>query len=147
MSGTVQANAELAYARLIEAVPYAAYLGIEIERSDKGTVFRLPFRPDLIGNPRLPALHGGVVAAFLELAMQLEVLVSQDQRRVPYPVDFSIDYWRTAKAQDMHATCRLIRHGRRVAQIHAECWQGDADRPVAFARADFMLRDIDTAGA
>lgn len=138
---------------LVACIPYAVYLGIDVVGVEPGDDaarerrYRMPFRDDLIGNPRLPALHGGTVAGFLELAMQLEVLISQDQQRIPYSVDFAIDYWRAAGPHDCFASCRLIRSGRRIAQVQAECWQHERDRPVAFARADFLLRAADSADA
>ncbi len=132
------------YAGLVQAIPYAAYLDMRVapNAKDGSRQYQMPFRVDLIGSERLQALHGGSVAAFLELSMQLEVLISQDQQRIPYPVDFSIDYWRSARAQDCIAGCRLIRQGRRIAQVQAECWQAERDKPVAFARAGFLLQDV-----
>lgn len=146
MSAT-ENNLQQAYAQLVEAVPYAAWLDIQAEQSTVGWIYRLPFRRDLIGNAMLPALHGGAVASFLELAMQFEVLLAESQERVPYPVDFSVDYWRSAQAQDVQAACRLIRAGSRIAQVQVECWQDDRQRPVAFARGDFLLRDAELASA
>lgn len=128
--------------RLVAGIPYANFLGLRIEtgHDDGKRLYRMPFREELIGNHRKPALHGGTVAGLLELAMQLEVLIAEDQQRLPYPVDFSVDYWRSAADRDCVAGCRLIRSGRRVAQVQAECWQDDRDKPVAFARGDFLLR-------
>ena len=131
------------YSRVIAAIPYARYLGLEIAVEGEIRTYRMPFRADLIGSTKLGALHGGTVAGLLELAMQLEVLICETQLRLPYPVDFSVDYWRSAASQDLFCRCRLIRSGRRIAQVQAECWQDDADRPVAFARADFLLRALD----
>lgn len=138
-----QRSVEQARRQLVAAVPYAAYLGIRIEQGSDSRHYRLPFRPDLIGNSHIPALHGGTLAALLEMAMQFEVLISQAQQRVPYPVDFSIDYWRSARTQDTLAACRLIRQGRWVAQVQAECWQDGPQHPVALARAEFLLRDAE----
>lgn len=129
-------------AALVAAVPYAAYLGMAIERMDGERRYRLPFREDLIGNSRLPALHGGAVAGFLEAAGLFEVLISQSQRRIPRVVDFSVDYLRSGRAEDTFAACRLLRHGRRVAQVQAEAWQSERQRPIAFVRADFVVRDL-----
>lgn len=129
---------------VVAAIPYARFLGIAIETdADGARIFRMPFRADLVGNSRKPALHGGTVAGLLELSMQFEVLIAETQARLPYAVDFSIDYWRSAAAKDCLCRCRLIRSGRRMAQVQAECWQDDADRPIAFARADFLLRAVD----
>ena len=82
------------YAALIKQIPYAHYLGMRVETAKNTRRYRLPFREDYVGNVRLGALHGGVVAGMLEIAAQLEVLISQNQRRVPSPVDFTVDYLR-----------------------------------------------------
>ncbi|ROO24041.1 thioesterase [Salinisphaera orenii MK-B5] len=131
------------YARLIAAIPYAGYLGIGVEHDGEARRYRMPYRDELIGNARKSALHGGTVAGFLELAMQLDVLIAEAQPRLPYAIDFAIDYWRSAGPHDCIADCRLIRSGRRLAQVQAECWQQSRDTPVAFARADFLLRAFD----
>lgn len=127
---------------LVAAVPYAAYLGMAIERVDGERRYRLPFRDDLVGNARIGALHGGAVAGFLESATLFEVLISQSQRRIPRVVDFSVDYLRSGRGEDTFAACRVLRHGRRVAQVQAEAWQSERDRPIAFVRADFVVRDL-----
>ena len=137
-----QALARHDYALLIKAIPYADYLGVVVRETQKGRQFHLPFREDMVGNTRLGALHGGVVAGFLEISAQLEVLISQNQRRVPGPIDFTVDYLRSAKSQDSIVDCRVLRQGSRVAQVQAECWQTDASRPVAFARVNFLLQDL-----
>ncbi len=147
---------------LIALVPYAAYLGIQLQLStipegsgsqDLQALFRLPFRPDLIGNPRLPALHGGVIAGFMENAALLHLLLlpieSQTAQRIPKSIDFSIDYLHSARAEDLYAQCTVERIGRRVAQVQIRCTQKlrgkDAEsaaqqsRSIALARAHFQL--------
>ena len=52
---------------LVGGVPYIDFLGIYFDRRGDELTAVLPFRDDLIGNPVLPALHGGVTAAFLEV--------------------------------------------------------------------------------
>ncbi|MDR3416561.1 MAG: PaaI family thioesterase [Nevskia sp.] len=133
---------------LLEVVPYAAYLGLRIESVDSSApVLKLPFRPSLIGNSSLPALHGGVVAAFAETAAMLHLLLVLDEQRVPKSVDFSIDYLRSAHAEDSYASCSVERLGRRVAQVQVRCWQSDPARPVAVARAHFLLAAPDGEAA
>src|SRR3990167_6290684 len=46
--------------------PYVDYLNVHqsTNHGDDAPLFRLPFKSDLIGNPILPALHGGVLAGF-----------------------------------------------------------------------------------
>jgi uncharacterized protein (TIGR00369 family) len=125
-------------------VPYAAFLDVQVRLENGAPRFRLPFRPSLVGNPALPALHGGAVAGFMENAALLHLLLLLDERRVPKAIDFSIDYLRSANAVDTHASCEVARQGRRVAQVQIRCWQDEAGHPgrtreVALGRAHFLL--------
>jgi uncharacterized protein (TIGR00369 family) len=127
-------------AALLGLVPYAAWIGLRVDLSDTAApVLRLPFKPSLIGNPALPALHGGVVASFMESAALMHLLLTLDEQRVPKSIDFSIDYLRSAHAEESYAACAVERLGRRVAQVQIRCWQADAALPVALARAHFLL--------
>lgn len=130
------------YAGLVECVPYANYLGVKIARDDNGLVFHLPFCEKIVGNPALPALHGGVVAGFMENAALLELLVEQAPKRLLKTVDFSIDYARSAKPKDCYATCETVRQGSRVALVQIRCWQTIPEQPIAVARAHFILERL-----
>ncbi len=58
---------------LVDGVPYIRFLGVEFDRRGDELTAVLPFNDSLIGNPRLPALHGGATAAFLEIAAMIEL--------------------------------------------------------------------------
>ena len=136
------------FSRLRERVPYSAFLDVQVRLEAGQPRFRLPFRPSLIGSTVLQALHGGVVAGFMENAALLHLLLILDEARVPKSIDFSIDYLRSANAVDTHAACEVARQGRRVAQVQIRCWQDDAGgrtREVALGRAHFLLGDVQDA--
>lgn len=124
---------------LIALIPYAGWLGMSAVLHDGVPRLRLPFRAPLTGNPALPAIHGGVVAGFMESAALLHLLLVLDQERIPKSIDFSIDYLRSARTIECHAACEVERLGRRVAQVQVRCWQDQVARPVALARAHFLL--------
>ena len=129
---------------LRQRVPYSAFLDVQVSLEQGVPRCRLPFRPSLIGNSVLPALHGGVVAGFMENAALLHLLLLLDENKVPKSIDFSIDYLRSANAADTYAQCEVARQGRRVAQVQVRCWQDEAGHPgrtrdVALARAHFLL--------
>ena len=48
---------------LVSGVPYIRWLGIQFDRRGDELTAVLPFDEKLIGNPLLPAIHGGVTAA------------------------------------------------------------------------------------
>ena len=124
---------------LLALVPYAAFLGIQLRYEEAAPVLHLPFRTSLVGNSALPAIHGGVVAGFMESAALLHLLLVLDEDRLPKSIDFSLDYLRSAQAVDSYAACAVERLGRRVAQVQVRCWQADPAKPVALARAHFLL--------
>lgn len=125
--------------RALSLIPYARFLGARLEESAQGLVCVLPFREDLVGNAALPALHGGVVGAFLELTALVQVIESADSERVPKPINFSVDYLRSAGPRDTRGRAEIVKHGRRVANVRVIAWQDDPARPVAAGIGNFLL--------
>lgn len=126
------------YEPLVSAIPYARFLGIRIFKEQERVVSHLPFRPMLVGNRILNAIHGGVTAAFMENAAMLHLLL-RDSDRVPKCIDFAIDYLLPGQALDTYAECKISRAGLRVAQVQISCWQKSREIPIAVARAHFLL--------
>lgn len=129
---------------LVDAIPYARFLGMRCVREADGTLrFLLPAREDNIGNPTLPALHGGAIGGFMEHAAIIHLLATMDTPRMPKTIDLSIDYLRAGHYRDCHASCTVTRQGRRVANVTITCWQEDPGEPITQARAHFLLADPD----
>lgn len=124
---------------LVAAMPYARFLGVEAVETEGGFDLWLPFRDDLIGNPALPAIHGGVLGAFAELAAILRLYHETRAPRVPRPINFSIDYLRTAGPRDTWARADIFKLGRRIANVHVTAWQDDTSRPVVTGNGKFLF--------
>ncbi|WP_417243317.1 PaaI family thioesterase [Celeribacter sp.] len=150
MSETTPRDALLA--RLMERVPYMAFMGFEFTAKGADLSAKMPYRADLIGNPVLPALHGGAIASFLEMTAFMSLgwsrvwmgdgCLSADGEvwpAVPKTIDLTIDYMRSGKAQDTFASARITRAGRRFATVHATAWQDEPDRPIADAMCHFLM--------
>ena len=134
-----QAHARGDYQPLLALIPYAGLIGIRCERQGDDLLFHLPANPDNIGNPLLPAIHGGVIAGFMELSAALYLLIYSESASIPKIIDFSIDYLRAGHYRDTFAQCQLWRQGRRVTNVAITAWQGDRDAPIATARAHFKI--------
>jgi uncharacterized protein (TIGR00369 family) len=120
-------------------MPYARFLGVEVHPSDSGTLFVLPFRDELVGNRWLPALHGGVVGAFLELVATGELFTQTEPGRVPKPIDFNVDFLRSVGPRATHGKATIVKHGRRIANVRVIAWQLDENKPVATGTGNFLL--------
>ena len=120
-------------------MPYARFLGVEVHESDSGALFVLPFRDELVGNRWLPALHGGVVGAFLELVATGELFTQTEPGRDPKPIDFNIDFLRSVGPRATHGKATIVKHGRRIANVRVIAWQLDENKPVATGTGNFLL--------
>lgn len=127
------------FAPLLESIPYAGYIGLQCERFGDDLIFRLPRKESNLGNPLLPAIHGGVIGGFMEVSAAIYLMMSQDTFRVPRIVDFSLDYLRAGLDRETYAECHLTRQGNRVANVMITAWQRSRREPIATARAHFLL--------
>ncbi|MHC6226489.1 PaaI family thioesterase [Pseudomonas sp. X10] len=136
-----EAHAVGNYQPLLQLIPYAGLIGIECSREGDDLLFHLPASQDNIGNPLLPAIHGGVIAGFMELSAALYLLIFSESTSIPKIIDFSVDYLRAGLYRDTYAQCQLWRQGRRVTNVAITAWQGDRDSPIATARAHFKIEE------
>lgn len=126
---------------LLEQIPYAGFIGLTAQSMGDEILFRMEPLESNTGNPLLPALHGGVIAGFMETAATLNLMMGLDVMQVPKVVDFTVDYLRSGKLKPTYATCVLNRQGRRVANVQVSAWQKNRETPIATARAHFLLDD------
>ena len=129
---------------LLSRLPYAVFLGLTGEETDQGVRVAMPFADRLIGNPMLPALHGGAIAALLEMTAIVQVASTYPRLRLPKPINVTVSYLRTGRPRDTHARARISRAGRRVAHVTAEAWQADGADPIASLTAHFLLQEQNT---
>lgn len=123
-----------------ENSPFAQCINIGI--APDGTI-RMPFSPKIVGNWLLPAIHGGIIGAFLETASMFEIVRNIDRHTSPKPIGLTVNYLRSGRALDCYAKASIVRQGRRVVAFEARAWQDDPDRPIATAYGHFMLRPSD----
>jgi acyl-coenzyme A thioesterase PaaI-like protein len=152
----IKQRRDAALRALLEGVPYITYLGIQFDRRGDELTAILPFDEKLIGNPSIPALHGGVTAAFLEVAAIIELAWSslwQDMEEgrldpaaivahlppLPKTIDFTVDYLRSGLPRDAYARARVNRSGRRYASVHVEAWQDNRSRLFAQGTGHFLM--------
>lgn len=131
--------AEGDYRGVIERIPYARTIGIDCQRFGDDVIFTLPARESNLGNPILPAIHGGVIGGFMETAAAVYLMMAQETPRFPRIVDFSLDYLRAGLHRETFAECRLTRQGNRVANVMVSAWQKSRNQPIATARAHFLV--------
>ena len=143
---------------LLAGVPYIQFMGFKFDRRGDELTGIMPYQDLLIGNPMLPALHGGATAAFLETTaivelswammwdrmeagedVSPEVSEKNTKLRLPKTIDFTVDYLRSGLPRDAYARATINRSGRRYASVHVEAWQDNRSRLFAQATGHFLM--------
>lgn len=122
-------------------IPYAQFLGVRAElRGDELTLV-LPYAERLVGNPLLPALHGGVIGALMELTALTQLAIASKSEAFPKTIDVGFDYLRSGKPRDTYARARVVKIGRRIANVQAEAWQAERGEPIAAMHGHFLVTE------
>jgi len=151
----VKQRRDAALAALVDSVPYLQFLGVMFDRRGDELTAILPYDDSLIGNPMIPALHGGATAAFLEVsaiiglswAMYWDKIEAGDFQEdpkeipstLPKTIDFTVDYLRSGLPRDAYARAHITRSGRRYASVRVDAWQDNRSRPFAQAMGHFVM--------
>ncbi len=127
--------------RVLARIPYTSFIGVEpIIMGDELTM-AMRYQESNIGNPFLPALHGGVIGGFMEVSAIAGLMFSGDYTKVPKPIGLNVGYLRSGKPQDTFARASIVRQGSRVANVRVEAWQDDMDRPIATLMGNYLTAD------
>ncbi|KGJ04733.1 Acyl-coenzyme A thioesterase PaaI, contains HGG motif [Paracoccus halophilus] len=153
----IKSRRDKALAALVDGVPYIRWLGIAFDRRGDELTAVLSYDRKLIGNPALPAIHGGVTAAFLEVTAIVELAwtaiwddmeegriapdaaVPDSLPHLPKTIDFTVDYLRSGLPRDAYARAQVVRSGRRYASVRVEAWQDNRSRLFAQATGHFLM--------
>ena len=118
--------------------PFARCLGIRIGEND---TLVMPFSPRIIGNPILPAIHGGITGAFLETTAIVGVTRELGVLAPPKPIGLTINYLRSGRALDSYARASIVKQGRRVVAFEAQAWQDDPEQADRFGVRPFHAEE------
>jgi uncharacterized protein (TIGR00369 family) len=110
-----------------EHVPFNRYLGLRGESIGAGTcVLTLAVREEFIGDPRRPALHGGVVSSLIDTAGGLAAWSALAPGESVSTVDLRVDFLEPAGlGADLRAAAELVRKGNRVCHVRIAVTQAE----------------------
>jgi len=123
---------------LLESIPYAQTLGVKPFFMGEEFTLILPYKRENIGNPTLPALHGGGVGGFMEVCAIAELIMGSKGENFPKPIGINIDYLRRGKPIETYARADIFKQGSRVANVRVRAWQESYDSPIATLHGHFL---------
>ena len=128
-----------------EMVPFNRLLGLRGESASEGhCVLRLPVRGDLVGDPRRPAIHGGVLSSLIDTAGGVAAWSALGENESVSTVDLLVDFLEPAGLSgDLRASAELVRKGNRVCHVRMVVTQGE--KVVAEGRGVYSIHRRATA--
>ena len=120
--------------------PYVQRLKVRFDDHGDELTGILPYADTLVGNPLIPALHGGAIGAFMEMTASAGLLAASDLAALPKPIDVAVDYLRPGRPSDVFARATITRQGSRVANVRVEAWQTKRSAPIATLHGHFLIK-------
>ena len=134
---------EMMNAALRDFVPHNAALGITLVAASftpASVTVKMPWNPQLVGNPETQVLHGGAITTMLDAAAGASVFVRLKGPATIATLDLRVDFLGRAPARrDVFARAECYRDTSSVAFVRAIAWVDDPDSPFATAAATFAL--------
>ena len=123
-------------------VPFNRYLGFKVLEAGEGFArVRIPFKPDFIGDPRRPALHGGIMSTVIDACGGFAVWTLFNIEDLISTVDMRVDYLRPGPGNNVIAESRVVRMGNRVSVVNTIVYpEGNKEDILAEGRAVYNTR-------
>jgi len=141
MTGDTKQRLTLLRDMLIEHVPHAKALGLEVVAAEAGMCrMKVAYAPHLVGNPDTGVVHGGVITSMLDNACGVAVQMALGEPTSIATLDLRIDYMRpAAPRRDIIGEARCYKVTRSIAFVRGVAFQDDVENPVATCVGAFML--------
>ena len=128
----------------LNRIPYAQTLGVEPLFIGEELTLVMPYIDSNIGNPTLPALHGGAISGLMEMAAIVQLIIEQEAGHpLPKPIGVNVDYLRKGHPKDTYARAIIFKQGSRVANVRVQAWQDDCEEPIAAMHGHYLMAKKD----
>ena len=124
--------------KTLAKIPYANTLGVKPLFIGEEFTLVMPYIESNIGNPTLPALHGGSISGLMEMAAIVQLIIEQGETPLPKPIGINVDYLRKGQQKDTYARAVIFKQGSRVANVRVQAWQDDYDQPIAAMHGHYL---------
>jgi uncharacterized protein (TIGR00369 family) len=107
-----------------EQIPFNRTLGLKVISAENSrAVLQFAFRAELVGNFKMGILHGGVIAAVLDVVGGAAVIAGFDESEPLHgmgTVDLRVDFLRPGQGKTFTATGQVMRQGRILSSTRME---------------------------
>lgn len=124
----------------LRMAPFHQWLGLRlVSASVDGIEFDMPWRDEIVSNPSVRAVHGGVLAALVDLGGLYAVLACGMQRLAT--ADLRVDYHRTPAVGPLKARSSIIKLGKRLCTAESSIFDCTG-KLIASGRGAYLISGV-----
>lgn len=133
------------YKNLIEnIIPFHRVLGLELLTMGEGYAsILIPFRPDLVGDPRTSRIHGGVISTAMDAAGGAAGITTlQSEKDLISTIDIRVDYLYPGKPEDIIVEGFIVKNGNSVIFTRMQAHHKNGKEMIAEGRAIYKIKRV-----
>ena len=123
-------------------IPAHKLLGIVLHDVKPGhATLSLPFRDELIGDPRSRRLYGGVIACLMDSAGGAAAITTlTSEKDQCSSVDIRVDYMEPGRPADVLCEAEIVRSGNSIIYTKMRAYHPDNGETIAEGRAVYRVK-------
>ena len=123
-------------ADVMQIAPFHRWLGLKIVQQNNDQLeLEMPWRDELVSNPVIGAVHGGILASLIDLTGLYAIIAAGGIARAT--VDLRVDYHRAATNGPLRAIGQVVKLGKTISTADTRIIDDD-DRLVASGRGTYL---------
>ena len=123
-------------ADVMQIAPFHRWLGLKIvQQNNDHLELEMPWREELVSNPVIGAVHGGILASLIDLTGLYAIIAAGGIARAT--VDLRVDYHRAATNGPLRAIGQVVKLGKTISTADTRILDDD-DRLVASGRGTYL---------
>ena len=120
----------------IQIAPFHRWLGLKIvQQNNHQLELEMPWRDELVSNPVIGAVHGGILASLIDLTGLYAIIAAGGIAKAT--VDLRVDYHRAATNGRLRAIGQVVKLGKTISTADTRIIDDD-DRLVASGRGTYL---------
>ena len=123
-------------ADVMQIAPFHRWLGLKIvQQNNDHLELEMPWREELVSNPVIGAVHGGILASLIDLTGLYAIIAAGGVARAT--VDLRVDYHRAATNGPLRAIGQVVKLGKTISTADTRIIDDD-ERLVASGRGTYL---------
>lgn len=127
-----------------EMIPFHKMLGLQLILIEKGRVqVLIPYKPELVGDPRTDRIHGGVISTAMDAAGGAAGITTlSNEKDQISTIDIRVDYLFPGKPEDIMVEGSIVKNGKNIIFTQMRAFHRDEKEVIAEGRAIYKVKRI-----